>query len=150
MSSNRHDFIQPVSGFAQTFGGKIEPMPAFDLGSNTETQPGVLCASLKSYNSNNEDELSQKNELELKHEDTNAYLIKERGALKFKSQIMESSDKLKADLQQELKLMDLINSGSYNEIQLLELVELIRVKDEIDWLNSYANKKRVIPLDHTR
>ena len=39
------------------------------------------------------------------------------------------------DINQELQLMEIINSKSLNDMQIQELIELIRIKDKLDKFN---------------
>ena len=55
---------------------------------------------------------------------------------------------LNNDLRQDLKLMEVIHSGSLNEQQIRELAEFIRVKDNINWIDcGTSSDRRIIPLD---
>ena len=45
-------------------------------------------------------------------------------------------------------LMEVIHSGSLNEKQIRELAELIRVKDNINWIDcGTSSDRRIIPID---
>ena len=61
---------------------------------------------------------------------------------------VDSSELLNNDLRQDLKLMEVIHSGSLNEQQIRELAEFIRVKDNINWIDcGTSSDRRIIPLD---